>query len=51
MADLQGRSATVRDGYFDGCVLNNMEILVKDIEKRASEKLKEPYIVYMVETR
>ena len=28
-----------------------MEILVKDIEKRSGEKLKEPYIVYMIETR
>ncbi|XP_046862742.1 sorting nexin-4-like isoform X1 [Xenia sp. Carnegie-2017] len=39
------------DKYFEGCLLNTKEILVKDIEKRSGEKLKEPYIVYLIETR
>lgn len=52
MADEEERSvSTVKGSNFEGCLLNNMEILVKDIEKRAGEKLKEPYIVYLIETR
>ena len=51
MADISETSGSENGSYFDGCLLNTMEILVKDIEKRSGEKLKEPYIVYMIETR
>ncbi|CAB3998133.1 Sorting nexin-4 [Paramuricea clavata] len=51
MADISETSGGEDGSYFDGCLLNTMEILVKDIEKRSGEKLKEPYIVYMIETR
>jgi hypothetical protein len=51
MADISEISGGEDGSYFDGCLLNTMEILVKDIEKRSGEKLKEPYIVYMIETR
>ena len=51
MADTSETSGSECGSYFDGCLLNTMEILVKDIEKRSGEKLKEPYIVYMIETR
>ena len=51
MADISETSGGENGSYFDGCLLNTMEILVKDIEKRSGEKLKEPYVVYMIETR
>ena len=51
MADFSETSGEENGSYFDGCLLNTMEILVKDIEKRSGEKLKEPYVVYMIETR
>jgi len=38
--------------YFpEGSLLNRMEISVVEFEKRASEYLKDPYIVYLVESR
>lgn len=51
MADIMDASCVEKGNFFDGCLLNIMEILVKDIEKRSGEKLKEPYIVYIIETR
>ncbi len=51
MADISETSGGEHGSYFDGCLLNTMEILIKDIEKRSGEKLKEPYVVYMIETR
>ena len=35
----------------DGALLNAMEIAVVESERRKTEILKEPYTVYLVETR
>ena len=38
--------------YFpDGALLNAMEVAVVESERRKTEILKEPYTVYLVETR
>ena len=50
MADISETSGGEHRSYFDGCLLSTVEILLKDIEERPGEKLKEPYIVYMIKT-
>ena len=38
--------------YFpEGALLNQMEVAVVESERRKSEVLKEPYVVYLVESR
>ena len=38
--------------YFpEGALLNQMEVAVVESERRKSEILKEPYVVYLVESR
>ena len=50
MADFMGDEKKVQ--YFpDGSLLNTMIISIVDSEKRYTDILKEPYTVYLIETK
>lgn len=48
----KGETADGKKLYFpEGALLNQMEVAVVESERRKSEILKEPFVVYLVETR
>ena len=52
MAYRKGEDVDGKKLYFpEGALLNLMEVAVTESEKRKSEYLKEPFIVYLVESR
>ncbi len=48
---MAGRKNSKKLFFPDGALLNAMEIAVVESERRKSDILKEPYTVYLVETR
>lgn len=52
MADFMGDEAAKKVQYFpEGSLLNIMIVSIIDSEKRYTDILKEPYTVYLIETK
>ena len=52
MADYLGEESAKKVQYFpEGSLLNTMTISIIDSEKRYTDILKEPYTVYLIETK
>ena len=51
MADYLGEEAKKVQYFPEGSLLNTLIISIIDSEKRFTDILKEPYIVYLIETK